>query len=168
VKIWAQSAEGYCANEGSLVTEPQPEIAPGTPMRKVVPPRLVAPYLTGQRDVLAGYVYRAADLTFRDPAETYEALRLGFEGSNFTPDMNEYYFICWPARRVDGYEPRGDGEFFIEPIPIPVGAAMRRVDAEAEELVAEYDGLTWGSHALPVDGQLPGRPVPSGVRAWRQ
>jgi hypothetical protein len=112
-------------------------------MRKVVPPRLVAPYLTGQRDVLAGYVYRAADLTFREPADAFAALKLGFDGSEFTPAMTEYYVICWPARPADGYQHKDDGELFIEPIPIPVGAAMRRVDAHSEELVAEYDGLAW-------------------------
>ena len=45
----------------------QPErlaaIAPGTPMWKAVPPRLVGPYLTGQRTVLAGYVYRTQDVS---------------------------------------------------------------------------------------------------------
>lgn len=140
---------GYCANEGSPVTEPEPRpvIAPGTPMRKIVPPRLVGPYLTGQRDVLAGFVYRAADLVFREPAEAYDALGLGFDGSEFTPGMSEFYVICWPARTVDTYEQKDTAsdppEFFIDPIPIPVGAAMRRVDADSEELVAQYDGLAW-------------------------
>ena len=50
----------------------QPErlaaIAPGTPMWKAVPPRLAGPYLTGQRTVLAGYVYRAQDVRFHNPA----------------------------------------------------------------------------------------------------
>ena len=59
----------------------QPErlaaIAPGTPMWKAVPPRLVGPYLTGQRTVLAGYVYRAQDVRFHTPAEAYLALSLG-------------------------------------------------------------------------------------------
>jgi hypothetical protein len=139
-------------DEGSPVTEPEPRpvIAPGTPMRKVVPPRLVGPYLTGQRDVLAGFVYRAADLDFDDPADAYDALGLGFDGSEFTPEMSEFYVICWPARPLDSYQPRDAGlpEFFIEPIPIPVGAAMRRVSTERlsteeDELVALYDGLAW-------------------------
>jgi hypothetical protein len=131
------------------VTEPAPDpaIVPGTSMRKVVPPRLVGPYLTGQRDVLAGYVYRAADLAFTEPTEAYDMLGLGFDGSEFTPAMNEYYVICWPARPLDGYQladlDAGIPEFFIEPIPIPVGAVMRRVGAESDELVAEYDGLAW-------------------------
>jgi hypothetical protein len=140
---------GYCADEGSLVIEPEPrpEIEPGTPMRKVVPPRLVGPYLTGQRDVLAGFVYRAADLVFGDPAEAFDALGLGFEGSEFTPGMSEFYAISWPARPVDGYERRdlaGDvPEYFIDPIPVPVGAAMHRIDAGTEELIALYDGIAW-------------------------
>jgi hypothetical protein len=122
-------------------------IEPGTPMRKVVPPRLVNPYLTGQREVLAGFVYRAQDIRFRDPAEAYEALGLGFTGSDFTASMSEYYAIDWPARQADGYAARAGSrdvpEFSIEPIPIPVGATMVRVLAGADELVASYDGLAW-------------------------
>jgi hypothetical protein len=120
---------------------------PGTPMRKVVPQRLVGPYLTGQRDVLAGFVYRAADLAFDEPADVYDALSLGYEGSEFTAEMSEFYVICWPARPLDGYSRRDTGanlpEFFIEPIPIPVGAVMRRVRSESDEAVARYDGLVW-------------------------
>jgi len=112
-------------------------------MRKVVPPRLVGPYLTGQRDVLAGYVYLAADPRLENPAAVFGALRLGFDGSDFTPDMDEYYTICWPARLCDGYRAAGDGELFVNPIPIPVGAAMRRVRTGSDDIVAEYDGLSW-------------------------
>jgi hypothetical protein len=139
----------YRADEGSLVTETEPRsaISPGTPMRKIVPPRLVGPYLTGQRDVLAGFVYRDDDLDFDEPDDAYQALGLGFAGSEFAPGMSEYYDIGWPARTLDGYQYRGDTadipEFFIEPIPIPVGATMRRVRAESWELVAHYDGLAW-------------------------
>ena len=111
--------------EGSLVTQPDrvPAIAPGTPMWKAVPPRLVGPYLDGQRSVLAGYVYRAQDVRFHNPAEAYLALSLGWEDSDFTPVMNELYLVCWLARAVDGYQPTtglGPGEFYLEPIPIPV------------------------------------------------
>ena len=91
------------------LTQPErlPAIAPGTPMWKAVPPRLVGPYLTGQRSVLAGYVYRATDVRFHNPAEAYLALSLGWEDSEFTPMMSELYLICWLARAVDGYaEPR--------------------------------------------------------------
>jgi hypothetical protein len=122
-------------------------IAPGTQMGKIVPPRLVGPYLTGQRDVLAGFVYQDEDLVFDEPADAYQALGLGFAGSEFAPGMSEYYVICWPARVLDGYRYRGDAadipEFCVEPIPIPVGAVMHRVSALSDELVAQYDGLTW-------------------------
>lgn len=123
-----------------------PAIAPGTPMWKAVPPRLVGPYLDGQRAVLAGYVYRAADVRFHNPAEAYLALCLGWEDSEFTPDMNELYLICWLARAVDGYQQAagpGVPGFYIEPIPIPVGAGMCRLGADGDELVARYDGLAW-------------------------
>lgn len=118
-------------------------VTPGTPMRKVVPPRLVGPYLSGQRDVLAGFVYRAADLPTDDPEQLHGALGLGYPGSDFTANMAEYYIICWPARPVDSYQARDDGGYYIAPIPIPVGAAMRRIRYHDDELVAEYDGITW-------------------------
>jgi hypothetical protein len=112
-------------------------------MRKLVPPRLVGPYLTGQRDVLAGFVYRAADLPAGDPEQLHDDLGLGYPGSDFPPEMPEYYLICWPARPLDGYQDRADGEYYIDPIPIPVGAAMRRIRYDEDELVAEYDGIAW-------------------------
>jgi hypothetical protein len=128
-------------------TESRPQIAPGTPMRKIVPPRLVGPYLTGQRDVLAGFVYRDDDLEFMEPDEAYHELGLDFAGSEYAPEMSEYYVICWPARPIDGYQHRGETadvpEFYIEPISIPVGAVMQRLRSDARELVAHYDGLAW-------------------------
>lgn len=123
-----------------LAAAVHPQVAPGTPMRKIVPPRLVGPYLTGQRDVLAGYVYRAADLTFTD---AFDALGLGFEGSEFTPGTTEFYLICWSARAFDGYQARGPAEYFLEPMQIPVGAALIKVSDASDELIAEYDGLVW-------------------------
>jgi hypothetical protein len=115
-------------------------------MWKAVPPRLVGPYLDGQRSVLAGYVCRAQDVRFHNPAEAYLALSLGWEDSEFTPVMNELYLVCWLARAVDRYQPTtgpGTGEFYLEPIPIPVGAGMCRLGANGDELVARYDGLAW-------------------------
>ena len=130
------------------MTQPErlPAIAPGTPMWKAVPPRLVGPYLGGQRSVLAGYVYRAGDVRFHNPAEAYLALSLGWEDSEFTSVMSELYLICWLARVVDGYQPTtgpGVPEFYLEPIPIPVGAGMCRLGADGDELVARYDGQAW-------------------------
>lgn len=129
-----------------IQSERTPAIAPGTPMWKAVPPRLVGPYLSGQRGVLAGYVYRAQDVRFHNPAEAYLALSLGWEESEFTRDMTELYLLCWLARTADGYQrTAGPGvpEFYLEPIPIPVGAGMCRLGADGDELVARYDGLAW-------------------------
>jgi hypothetical protein len=130
------------------VTQPErlAAIAPGTPMWKAVPPRLVGPYLTGQRAVLAGYVYRAPDVRFHNPAEAYLALNLDWEDSEFTPHMSEIYLIAWPARAIDGYAPAGGPggpEFYLEPIPIPVGAGMCRLGPDGDQVVARYDGLAW-------------------------
>jgi hypothetical protein len=126
--------------------ERPPAITPGTLMWKAVPPRLVGPYLNGQRSVLAGYVYRADDVRFHNPTEAYLALGLGWEDSEFTTDMSELYLICWLARTVDGYQQTPDpgvSEFYLQPIPIPVGAGMCKLGADKDELVARYDGLAW-------------------------
>jgi hypothetical protein len=131
-----------------MVVQPArpPAITPGTPMWKAVPSRLVGPYLHGQRTVIAGYVYRAGDVRFHNPAEAYLALHLGWAESEFTPHMSELYLLCWLARAVDGYQQTpgaGTPEFYLEPIPIPVGAGMCRLGADGDELVARYDGLAW-------------------------
>jgi hypothetical protein len=144
-------------------------IEPGTPMRKVIPPRLVGPYLNGQRAIIAGFVYRSRDVAFRDPAECFAALGLGYEGSEFTPDVREIYFLGWLAREMDTYAaasgpddpgrwpgpippgqppaapPKGYAvpEFYTDPMPIPVGASISRLTTRGDDLVARYDGLVW-------------------------
>ena len=136
---------------GSAAREPaQPaRILAGTPMRKVIPPRMVGPYMSGQRGVIAGYVHRVRDVVFRNPADAFYALGLGYEGSEFKPDMGELYCLCWQAREIDGYvpvAPRGPGgrkEFYLEPIQIPVGTTLCRLTNGVEEPVARYDGLAW-------------------------
>lgn len=136
---------------GPAAREPtQPgRILVGTPMRKVVPPRMVGPYMSGQRNVIAGYVHRVHDVQFRGLADAYRALGLGYEGSEFTPDMSELYFLCWQAREIDGYVPvpphgpGGRAEFYLVPIQIPVGAMLCRFTNGGEDQVARYDGLAW-------------------------
>jgi len=135
----------------AAVREPaQPaRILPGTAMRKVVPPRMVGPYMSGQRGVIAGYVHRVRDVLLRSPADAFFSLGLGYEGSDFKPDMSEIYFLCWQAREIDGYVPvtsRGPGgpvEFYLEPIQIPVATVLCRLIDSGEEPVARYDGLAW-------------------------
>ena len=136
---------------GSAAREPaQPaRIQAGTPMRKIVPPRMVGPYMSGQRSVVAGYVHRVRDVQFRSTADAYHLLGLGYEGSEFKPDSGELYFLCWQAREIDGYvpvaprDPSGRAEFYLEPIQIPVGTMMCRFTNGGEEQVARYDGLAW-------------------------
>jgi hypothetical protein len=77
--------------------QPSRTIAPGTPLQKVIPPRLVEPYLSGQRSVIAGFVYLAQDSAFPDPASYYDALALGYEGSEFSPDLAEICVLRWLA-----------------------------------------------------------------------
>jgi hypothetical protein len=134
--------------------QPPRTIAPGTPLQKVIPPRLVEPYLNGQRSVIAGYVYLAQDSAFTDPASYYRALALGFEGSDFSPDMAEVYVLRWLALDMTGsLRPppvlNGDGpastvpEFYTLPVPIPVGTEMYRITSGAQEFIARYDGQVW-------------------------
>lgn len=112
----------------------------------------------GQRDVIAGFVHRLRDMPLRNPGDAYHALALGYEGSEFRPDMTELYFLVWQAREIDGYVPvsgsqrgpvppgpRGSEavEFYLEPIQIPVGTMLCRLTDAGEESVARYDGLAW-------------------------
>src|SRR5579871_254627 len=120
------SVTAQAGRSGSVGSAREPaqaaRILPGTPMRKVVPPRMVGPYMSGQRGVIAGYVHRVRDVLFRNPADAFYALGLGYEGSDFKPDMTEMYFLCWQAREIDGYVPvstrgaSGRVEFYLEPI----------------------------------------------------
>lgn len=138
-------------------------------MQKVIPPRLVEPYLAGQRDIIAGHVYRAQDCAGAGPSRLFHVLDLAYEGSDFTPDAPEIFIMCWLARDVDVYHVphgppmggdwrdrppfRGDGytsagdsaipEFFTDPMPIPVGAEIYRVTESGEDFVARYDGREW-------------------------
>lgn len=134
--------------------QPSRTIAPGTPLQKVIPPRLVEPYLSGQRSVIAGFVYLAQDSAFSDPASYYDALALGYEGSEFSPDMAEICVLRWLA--LDMTEslqpppgPTGDSpastvpEFYTLPVPIPVGTEMYRITSGAQEFIARYDGQVW-------------------------
>ena len=133
---------------------PTRSIEPGTPMVKVIPPRLIEPYLTGQRSVIAGYVYRVSDCTFQTPADYYRALALGYEGSEFSADMAELFVLRWIAQDmsaslVTGPRPPSGSpvsaipEFYTLPVPIPVGAEMSRVTVGAEEFIGRYDGQVW-------------------------
>lgn len=124
----------------------------GTPMVKAIPPRLVEPYLTGQRSVIAGYVYRAQDCSFREPAGYYDALHLSYEGSDFAPSLAELYILRWRALDMSASmvpPPTAGGlagsiaEFFTLPVPIPVGAEICRIVPGAEEFIARYDGQVW-------------------------
>lgn len=105
--------------------------------------------MSGQRGVIAGYVHRVRDMLLRNPADAYHTLGLGYEGSDFKPDMTELYFLCWQAREIDGYVPvtaRAPGgriEFYLEPIQIPVATVLCRLGESGEEPVARYDGLAW-------------------------
>ena len=129
-------------------------IEPGTAIVKVVPPRLVEPYLSGQRSVIAGYLYRAQDCSCRTPADYYQALALGYDGSEFAADMPELYVLRWIALDMSGsltaiassssFGPVSSiPEFFTLPVPIPVGAEISRVSVAPEEFIARYDGQVW-------------------------
>jgi hypothetical protein len=144
-------------------------VQPGTLLQKPIPPRLVEPYLTGRRAVIAGFVYRAADTAFAEPAEFYSAMDLGYDGSDFRPDMAEIYLLRWTSGPPGAYQVpysaeyggdwtgkppfTGTGytsspsrpvpEFFVDLMPIPVGAEIYRVSPGQTDFIARYDGQVW-------------------------
>jgi hypothetical protein len=128
-------------------------LEPQTLLVKAIPPRLVEPYLTGQRSVIAGYVYRAQDCSFSEPAEYYKALALGYAGSDFTEDMTELYLLQWPTLELSAsllpVAPGATGpastvpEFYTLPVPVPIGAEIYRITVGADEFIARYDGQVW-------------------------
>ena len=133
---------------------PTRALEPGTRVVKVIPPRLVEPYLTGQRSVIAGYVYRALDCSCRTPADYYRSLALGYDGSEFAAEMPELYVMRWIVLDMSASPvaaPPGGArglvssipEFFTLPVPIPVGAEISRVTVGPEEFIARYDGQVW-------------------------
>jgi hypothetical protein len=151
------------------IAQAGPLVATGTLMQKPIPPRLVEPYLTGRRAVIAGFVYRAADTSFTDPADFFAALDLGYDGSEFRPDMVELYVLRWTAAALEAYqvpysaERGGDWtgkppftgtgytswsgrpipEFFVDLMPIPVGAEIYRIAKGRADFIARYDGQVW-------------------------
>jgi hypothetical protein len=147
---------------------PRP-VVPGTLMQKPIPPRMVEPYLTGRRSVISGFVYRLADSQSGTPQDLHRLLGLGYDGSDFTPDMTEIYVLRWravssepyqvpfsPARGGDwslqqpftgtGFAAAHDhsvAEYFTDPMPVPVGAEIHRVGAQGSDFIARYDGQVW-------------------------
>ncbi|MFI9558242.1 hypothetical protein [Nonomuraea endophytica] len=141
-----------------------------TQMQKVVPPRLLVPYLSGKRTVISGYVYRVQDCArLSTPRQLFHGLDLSFEGSELTAEVPELYVMRWYARDVDTYAVpygphmggdwsdtppfAGNGfttsrehvvpQFHTMPMPIPAGAEIVHVSPESERRFAAYDGLTW-------------------------
>jgi hypothetical protein len=139
--------------------------APGTPMHKAIPPRLVEPYLAGRRSIISGFVYLAADSSFVYPADFYDACGLGYEGSDFSPDMDELYVLRWRAVGTESLQLSGQPaggrqeaspveggaparvlaitEFFTEPVPLPVGTEIFRIRSGQVDFIARYDGQVW-------------------------
>src|SRR5262249_53662292 len=129
-------------------------VDPGGRMVKVIAARLVEPYLTGPRLVIAGYVYRGSDCSCRTPSDYCQSLALGYAGSEFSAEMPELFALRWialdmSASLVPGPRAGSGGpvsavpEFFTLPVPIPVGAEMSRVTFGAEEFIGRYDGQVW-------------------------
>ncbi|MER6947870.1 hypothetical protein ABT294_27930 [Nonomuraea sp. NPDC000554] len=141
-----------------------------TQMQKVVPPRLLVPYLSGKRNVISGYVYRVQDCArLTTPRQLYLGLDLSFDGSELFAEVPELYVMRWYARDIDTYAVpygphmggdwgdvppfAGNGfttsrehvvpQFHTPPMPIPAGAEIVHVTDERERPFAHYDGLTW-------------------------
>jgi hypothetical protein len=144
-------------------------IQPGTLMQKVIPPRLVEPYLTGRRAIICGFVYKLADTSFAHPADYYRTLGLAYEGSEYAPDMAEVYVLRWRALGTETYQVPyspalggdwalqppftgtgysggqefGVAEFYTDSVPVPVGTEMYRVSPGVDEFIARFDGQVW-------------------------
>ena len=144
-------------------------VEPGTLLHKAIPPRMVEPYLTGRRSVIAGFVHRAADTSFTHPRDFYDALSMGYEGSEFSPDMEELYLMRWQAVEAESYQVpyspalggdwamkppfTGTGytaaaghpvpEYYTDPVPVPVGAEIYRIQVGRADFIARYDGQVW-------------------------
>lgn len=138
-------------------------------MHKAIPPRMVEPYLTGRRSIISGFVHRVSDSAFVSPADFHRALNLDYEGSEFTADMPEIYVLRWRAVGTDAYrvamsaERGGDwamkppftgtgytaggehqvAEYYLDPVPVPVGAEIHRVAIDGSDFIARYDGQVW-------------------------
>ncbi len=151
-------------------------ITPGTLMQKPIPARLVEPYLSGRRSVIAGFVYRALDSSFSKPADFYDVLDLGYVGSEFRANMTEIHVLRWRAADAASYlvpcsaahggdwairppftgtgytsaAGRAIAEFFIDPVLLPVGAEMYRISRGRADIVASFDGQAW---LRPADGR---------------
>jgi hypothetical protein len=145
-------------------------VAPGTLMHKAIPPRMVEAYLTGRRSIISGFVYRVSDSPFTHPRDIYDGLGLGYEGSEFSPDMLDVYMLRWRAVGTESYrvpysaalggdwalkppftgtgyteagQDRPVAEYFVDPLPVPVGAEIHRISAGQTEFIARYDGQVW-------------------------
>jgi len=144
-------------------------VEPGTLMHKAIPPRMVEPYLTGRRSIISGFVHRVADGSVSSPRELHRLLGLGYDGSDFSPDMDEIYVLRWRAVGTETYqvpyspehggdwmmkppftgtgytvaEDQGVAEYFTDPIPVPVGAEIHRIGRDKSDFIARYDGQVW-------------------------
>ncbi|WP_459803896.1 hypothetical protein [Herbidospora sp. RD11066] len=141
-----------------------------TRMQKVIPPRLLVPYLAGRRTVISGYVYRVQDCErLTTPRAVVDGLDLAFEGSELVVGVPELYILRWLAREIDTYvvpygphmggdwsdSPpfAGNGftasrehvvpQFHTMPMPIPAGAEIVHLTRQGERLFAAFDGLAW-------------------------
>jgi hypothetical protein len=149
--VAAGNRPGWPAGRGSPV-----RIEPGTLMEKMIPHNLVEPYLTGQRSVISGYAYRAADAAQAGPAWPTQAGGQRTTGSG--EDVPDFWVLRWRALEMQIYlaplvppdRPRRQAapglavpDLFIESCPVPVGTEMYRITPASEEFVARHDGQAW-------------------------
>jgi hypothetical protein len=130
---------------------------------------MVEPYLTGRRSIISGFVHRVADSHASTPGDLHRIFGLGYEGSDFSPDLTEIYVLRWPAVGTEAYrvpysaEHGGDwamkppftgtgftaaddqqvAEYFTDPVPVPVGAEIHRISTGKSDFIARYDGQVW-------------------------
>jgi hypothetical protein len=137
-------------------------IEPGTLMQKLLPARLVQPYLTSQRSVITGFVHRAEEIALPGPAWLLAAADA--DGPAGAPGT-DVWVLRWRALEIQAYldarvapgpragsgpRPPASGragnsayELFLAPGPIPVGTEMYRITPAGEEFIARHDGQSW-------------------------
>ncbi|HLX49306.1 MAG TPA: hypothetical protein VKS82_13335 [Streptosporangiaceae bacterium] len=149
--VAAGESSGWPTGRGAPV-----RVEPGTLMEKIIPHNLVEPYLTGQRSVISGYAYRAADAAQAGPA--WPAQARGRRAAESTVDSPDFWVLRWRSLEMQIYlappvppdHPRRQTapglpalDMFIEPCPVPVGTEMYRITPAREEFIARHDGQAW-------------------------
>lgn len=135
-------------------------------MHKELPARWAPAVLAGRPTLRAGsyWTYHKAVRDLRTPAEAYDRMALGYQGTAFAPDAAERYWLLLPASRamVRNFGVPMAGEMVLAsdlptgPVAVAFPSAMNGFTASLTGFVPEW---TWTG---------PERPYPDGTRLLRR